>query len=108
MIEENSDPRLLKLSPSDNVLVLKCSIKAGETIQLDGETITIPVDLPLGHKIAASAIAPGERVIKYGVPIGSATQSISPGNWVHTHNLKSGYLPTWLREDQLKLFGENY
>jgi hypothetical protein len=36
-------------------------------------------------------------VIKYGAPIGSATRDIAPGEYVHTHNLKSDYLPTLAR-----------
>lgn len=101
-----TDSRLLKLSPGDNVLVTTSTLKAGETILLNGESVILPAQLPLGHKLAAREVAPGEKVIKYGVPIGSATQLIAPGSWVHTHNLKSDYLPTWLREDQLKSINE--
>ena len=43
-----------------------------------------------GHdKIALSDIAAGEKVIKYGFPIGVAAQNIRAGEWVHTHNLVS-------------------
>ena len=42
-------------------------------------------------------IAAGEKVFKYGAPIGSATQPIAPGDYVHTRNLKSDYLPTYAR-----------
>jgi hypothetical protein len=41
--------------------------------------------LPIGHKVAARPIAAGEHV--------------------HTHNVQSDYIPTYLREDQGKLFG---
>lgn len=46
-------------------------------------------DIPLGHKIALRNIATGEKVIEYGEVIGAATKSISTGDHVHTHNLKS-------------------
>jgi hypothetical protein len=36
-------------------------------------------------------------VVKYGAPIGSATRDIGPGEYVHTHNVKSDYLPTLAR-----------
>ena len=49
--------------------------------------MTSPV--PAGHKIALCDLAPGERVIKYGFPIGSATQAILRGSHVHTHNLRT-------------------
>lgn len=45
-------------------------------------------EVPLGHKIALRDIAAGERVIKYGVAIGKATQDIRTGEHVHVHNLK--------------------
>ena len=40
-----------------------------------------------GHKYARRAIAAGEAVIKYGMPIGHATRDIAPGEHVHVHNL---------------------
>ena len=46
-------------------------------------------DVPLGHKIALARINAGEKAIKYNVPIGNATQEISEGQHVHTHNLKT-------------------
>jgi len=42
-----------------------------------------------GHKYAIRPIAPGENVIKYGMPIGHAKAPIAPGEHVHTHNLAS-------------------
>jgi hypothetical protein len=43
-------------------------------------------------------IAAGERVIKVGVPIGTATQAIAPGEHVHSHNLRSDYIATDVQE----------
>ncbi len=40
-----------------------------------------------GHKVAVSAIRAGEYVMKFGQPIGRATEDIKPGQHVHTHNL---------------------
>lgn len=40
-----------------------------------------------GHKYARRAIAAGEAVVKYGMPIGHATRAIAPGEHVHVHNL---------------------
>lgn len=42
-----------------------------------------------GHKFALKNIAKGEKVIKYGMPIGTATADIPAGEKVHTHNLKT-------------------
>ncbi len=106
MTTGGTDSRLILLSPDDNVMVITATLQAGETIMLNGTPVTLPMQLPLGHKLAAHRIAPGEKVVKYGVSIGSATQPIALGAWVHTHNLKSDYLPTWLRDDQLKSIQE--
>jgi altronate dehydratase small subunit len=106
MTTNSTDSRLLLLSADDNVLVITATLQAGETILLNSLPVTLPMQLPLGHKLAAREIAAGEKVIKYGVPIGSAIQRINLGAWVHTHNLKSDYLPTRLRCDQLKSINE--
>ncbi|MBR2025164.1 MAG: altronate dehydratase [Clostridia bacterium] len=42
-----------------------------------------------GHKYALCDIPKGENVIKYGSPIGHATQNIKKGDHVHTHNVKT-------------------
>jgi len=48
----------------------------------------------VGHKLAARAIAKGEIIVKYSCPIGTAICRIAPGEYVHTHNVESNYLPT--------------
>ena len=58
-------------------------VQNGAPVELD---VTQPV--PLGHKVALRDIAAGEQVVKYGVPIGRATQDIHQGDHVHVHNLK--------------------
>ena len=45
--------------------------------------------IPFAHKVALQAIAPGEAILKYGVPIAFATASIKPGGWVREHNAQS-------------------
>ncbi len=42
-----------------------------------------------GQKYALCTIKKGEKVIKYGFPIGVATADIEKGNLVHSHNLVS-------------------
>lgn len=49
----------------------------------------VDVNLADGHKYALREIAPGEAVIKYGYPIGHATEAIGKGEWVHSHNLRT-------------------
>ncbi|MEO8352364.1 MAG: UxaA family hydrolase [Chthoniobacteraceae bacterium] len=93
----NHDPRLLALDPEDNVLTATTPLAAGEDVLISDESVCLPAAIPLGHKVAARDIATGEKVIKYGAPIGSATDEIPRGTHVHTHNVKSDYLPTYQR-----------
>ena len=67
--------RLHQINPADNVAV----------VLIDGDPVA-----PRGHKVALKPIARGEYVIKYGYPIGIATQDIKKGEWIHSHNLKTG------------------
>ena len=105
-MNENTDARLLRLHPADNVLTVIATLEAGAQIRVGDATLAVAARLPIGHKVAAQAIAAGERIVKYGAPIGSAVQAISAGEHVHTHNLKSDYLPTFSRENQARFFAQ--
>ena len=95
---EDTDPRLLLLSPLDNVFVLRGAIEVGENILVCGMKVSFEHRIGLGHKLARTAILSGSKVLKYGVPIGSATRDISIGEHVHISNLKSDYTPTYSHE----------
>lgn len=75
----------LRITPSDQVAVALCPLKAGSTVG----GVTLTEDIPAGHKFSLTAIPAGADVIKYGVPIGRALADIAPGAWVHTHNIKT-------------------
>ena len=49
----------------------------------------VEVNLKDGHKYALRDIKAGEDIIKYGNPIGHATEDIKAGEHVHTHNVKT-------------------
>ena len=49
----------------------------------------VDVNLNDGHKYALRDIKKGENIIKYGNPIGHATEDIPAGAHVHTHNVKT-------------------
>lgn len=54
------------------------------------ENDNVAVNIETGHKKALCHINKGEKVIKYGFPIGVATEDINEGDHVHSHNLKTG------------------
>ena len=87
--------RFLKINIADNVAVaLADDLRAGETLDVDGTTVTLKEDIARGHKFALRDIAEGENVVKYGYPIGHATAAVACGAWIHSHNLKTN-----LRDD---------
>ncbi len=47
------------------------------------------VNLADGHKYALCDIKKGDNIIKYGNPIGHATEDIKKGDHVHSHNMKT-------------------
>ncbi len=59
-----------------------------DTVKIN-EKDNVCVDLSTGHKIALCSIKKGESVIKYGYPIGVATEDIACGEPVHSHNMKT-------------------
>jgi altronate dehydratase small subunit len=85
----------IRLSAEDNIVVLARSLAAGASVSIDGHSFRMAVDLGPGHKLASRPIHAGEKIFKYGAPIGSATKDIAAGEHVHLHNMKSDYLPTY-------------
>ncbi len=77
---------ILRLNDRDNVVVACRELKQGEVLE---NGIKVLENIPKGHKIAAALIAEGADVVKYGYPIGAASAEIQPGQWVHTHNVKT-------------------
>lgn len=53
------------------------------------EKDNVCVNLETGHKIALCDIEKGADIIKYGYPIGYATEDIKKGDSVHSHNMKT-------------------
>ena len=81
--------KYLKIHNRDNVVIAVDKISAGEKILANNNTITLTADVNKGHKIAVDYIKPGGKIVKYGHVIGHAVTDINPGEWVHTHNLKT-------------------
>lgn len=76
-------PEFIQIHPGDTVAVALKPVAAGT--EFCG--IRVEEAIPQGHKMAMKAMQAGENVVKYGFPIGHATQDIAPGRWVHTHNM---------------------
>ncbi|MFP7484724.1 altronate dehydratase family protein [Priestia filamentosa] len=80
---------IIKIHEADNVAVALRSFRDKEKITVAGDEVEVKGGIKSGHKIALTDIAQGENIIKYGAPIGHATESIAKGEWIHTHNTKT-------------------
>ena len=89
---------VLLLASGDNIAVATAELAAGTEREIAGRKVVLRDRLDLGHKFAVRPIRAGERIVKYGAPIGSATRDIEPGEYLHTHNVTSDYIPTYTLE----------
>lgn len=114
--------KAIKINDNDNVIIALEQLHQGDKIiselLVDQHQITALQDIPAGHKIAIKPIAQGENIIKYGFPIGHATQAIQVGEHVHTHNVKTnlgalneyqyqpaiGHISTQFDDKEVKLY----
>lgn len=108
--------RVLKIHPTDNVIVALADLKKGETVVLDGDEFLLADDVPAKHKFLTEARAVEEPITMYGVLVGRAKQPIARGGLMHTFNTKhasdSFGLGTrkldWLRPDTSKFEGRSF
>ena len=81
------DKAFIRLNSRDNVVVARVPLQAGSVIAVEDREIQIHQAVTAGHKIALADIPEGTAVLKYGENIGTARESIRPGELVHVHNL---------------------
>lgn len=93
----------LKLDASDNVQVALRRAPAGSLLDGPDGPVTTLTEVAMAHKVADRPIAAGAAVVKYGMPIGEATEDIPAGAHVHVHNIRSRYTPTHYRKDDAGL-----
>jgi altronate hydrolase len=79
----------LKIHPQDNVAVTLEAVKKNDTLVIGLLSLVVAEDIDKGHKIALANIKAGSNIIKYGFPIGHATEDIQAGAWIHVHNIKT-------------------
>lgn len=77
---------VLRLAADDQVAIALRPLSKGTDLRPD-YPVTVQSDIPAGHKVALAAIHEGDRVRRFGQPIGLASQAIKPGEHVHEHNL---------------------
>lgn len=80
--------KLIKVNATDNVAVALVNLTAGDTINFEGESISIVSDVKAKHKIALTDFQVGDRIIMYGVLVGKASAFIGKGDVLSTQNVK--------------------
>lgn len=79
-----------RIHPDDNVATLLGDGTDVVTVIGDG-ALPLNEAVALGHKVALADIAEGEAVVKFGIPIGTASVAVRKGDWVHLHNCTSRF-----------------
>lgn len=81
--------RYLRIHEKDNVVIAIDALSEGSVIRIGDDQVLVTEEIPAGHKVALYNLSEGDKVIKYGMPIGIAGAAIKKGQWLHTHNLKT-------------------
>lgn len=80
--------KIVKVDSSDNVAVVLVNLKSGDVVSLGGQKIKILSDTKSKHKIALENFEFGDRIIMYGVLVGSANKPVRKGDVLTTENIK--------------------
>jgi altronate hydrolase len=84
---------VLQLDPRDNVLIALTGLPAGEPIEFEGQSYTLPKTVPAKHKFAMRNLAIGDDVMMYGVLVGRAAKPIAAGELLTTNNIQHQAAP---------------
>ena len=80
--------KVLKVNPTDNVIVALRDLAQGETVEFEGENYVLTHSVYAKHKFVTHDLDIGDAVMMYGVLVGRATQAIKRGEPITTYNLK--------------------
>lgn len=84
--------KFVQLHTIDTIVIALQNYEANTIITVNGVEIKLKEAIDFGHKIAIKSIKKKDKILKYGLSIGSATKEISPGEHVHSHNMETDYL----------------
>jgi len=83
---------VLRIHPNDNVCVAIHPLAAGLEVTCGAVSFVLQHDVRLGAKLALTPLAKGDLVLKFGEPIGTLSDDVELGGYIHSHNLRSNYL----------------
>jgi len=88
----------IHIHDDDNIAIVVDDISSGAQVNYQTSSVVAVTDVPRFNKIALEDIPEGAKVRRYGLPIGVASRDILQGEFVHVHNLRSAWIPTYTRE----------
>jgi altronate hydrolase len=79
--------KILKVHPNDNLIVALQNLSAGMTLEVEGQKITLPVDVERKHKFVQHDILANQEIRMYGVIVGKANCDLPKGTVITTTNV---------------------
>jgi altronate hydrolase len=76
----------LKVDKEDNVLVALSDLSKGK-IDFEGQSFELQSNIPQKHKFLTVELKQGEKVIMYGVPVGTANTDLAAGSLLTIQNV---------------------
>lgn len=84
---------VVKMHPSDNVLVALTDLAKGESVVFEGQTYLLQDIIKAKHKFYTSDLNTGDEVTMYGVLVGKVQNDVARGSLMTTANLKHAAEP---------------
>ena len=75
----STQAKVLKVHPTDNVLVALTNLEKGTVITFEGQEYRIQENVKAKHKFSTVDLAPGDPITMYGVLVGKAQEAIKKG-----------------------------
>lgn len=82
------EKQLIKVHPKDNVAVALKNLSKGTQVEFEKQAIDVVSDVKAKHKIALNSFETNDKIIMYGVLVGSASKPIAKGEVITTENVK--------------------
>ncbi len=80
--------KVLQVHPKDNVLVALTALKKGEAVIVSGKALALLDDVPAKHKFVTADLRTGERIVMYGISVGTAVEPLRQGSLITTQNVR--------------------
>lgn len=93
---------VIKLHPTDNVLVALTDLNKNETVFFDEQLFIMQDKIAAKHKFYTTDLAEGDEVIMYGILVGKTQCAVAKGSLVTTDNLKHAAAPYAYRQVDFK------